>query len=392
MKTLFDQHGVVGYTCGLIKELIRGYGVEVIPFGRLRPSLVHAIYSKPILEQPRILKVASQVAVREGAEEIYKFFAGDVFGSVRHVANYLQLRSIMGKCDLIHLNGCSSYTFMWLLRKCAGKPFIVTVHNLPHPEYELLPSRKIFEWKQKHVLRRMYSSNIPVATVSKFMRRMLLTKYGIASKVIHHGVDSNLFNPAVPREKMRRLLNIPQDFTCILWVGYLDPLKDPLTLIRAIPAVLEKHKKVKFVMVCKRKGQLDRLVLARVHDGPYSRNILFVGHAAYASMPFIYAAADIFVSTSLLETFGLSVLEAMACGKAVVVSDQEASLEVLNGKGLIFQKGKPQDLADKLTLLIEDTTLRRNMGRSAYLMSREHFTWKTAAAEYVKMYRQVVDG
>jgi glycosyltransferase involved in cell wall biosynthesis len=94
--------------------------------------------------------------------------------------------------------------------------------------------------------------------------------------------------------------------------------------------------------------------------------------------------AALFVLPSRFEGWGIVVLEAAACGRAVVVSDiPELSFSVEAGYGLAFRKGDPEDLASKLSALLGDAALRAAMGKKA----REHvkdYTWERITDDYVK--------
>ena len=96
-------------------------------------------------------------------------------------------------------------------------------------------------------------------------------------------------------------------------------------------------------------------------------NIVLTGPIADAEMPALYRAASALVFASIKEGFGLCVLEAMACGCAVVGSRVGGTPELIadNERGLLFTSGSTEDLEDKLALLMTNADLRRRLAQAA---------------------------
>jgi len=87
-----------------------------------------------------------------------------------------------------------------------------------------------------------------------------------------------------------------------------------------------------------------------------------------------YNASDIFVLPSLAELEGMVVLEAMACGKPIIVSDAEmsASRYFVDGNGFLFKTEDHQDLAHQVLKLITDSALRKKMGEISFKKSKHY--------------------
>lgn len=104
-------------------------------------------------------------------------------------------------------------------------------------------------------------------------------------------------------------------------------------------------------------------------------------------------AMDIFVLPSLSEAFSNSLLEAMACGCCVVGSRVGGTPELIgeNSRGLLFEPGNSQDLANRLTQLIEDESLRVEFGRRAAQHARENLSIELAAKRTADIYDRLLD-
>lgn len=119
--------------------------------------------------------------------------------------------------------------------------------------------------------------------------------------------------------------------------------------------------------------------------------VVFNGFIAHNKIPDILNKIDIFVALSLEESFGVAVLEANACGKPVVVSNAPGLSEVvIDGvTGFIVPKEDYKSSADAIMKLVQDHTLRYNMGRNALTNVLEHYTWEKSIDLMVSSYNKL---
>jgi glycosyltransferase involved in cell wall biosynthesis len=196
-----------------------------------------------------------------------------------------------------------------------------------------------------------------------------------------HAVDNERFHRTSEEgkgrsEEMRRALGIAPEDTVFLFAGKFIPKKDPLTLILSfLDAGLPNGH---LVMVG--DGQLS----PRMQEVSAGRlNVHFLPFTNQSEMPYVYGAADVLCLPSIGpgETWGLAVNEAMACGKAVLVSDRvgcAVDLVVDGRNGFYFRAGDRSDLKEKL-LRMGDTDLVRRMG-SESLKRIQGWTFEAVAA------------
>lgn len=194
-----------------------------------------------------------------------------------------------------------------------------------------------------------------------------------------HAVENERFEDAggcyAKKAKEWRLqLGIDTKDVVFLFAGKLEPKKDPGLLINAFLSA--PMQKVKLLIVG--NGVLeDELKQQAVRDG----RILFLGFQNQQQMPVVYRLADVFVlpSKGPGETWGLSVNEAMACGRAVIVSDKcGCAKELVSTNGIIFPAGNSTMLADALELLATDQDLLKKM-QSASVNQIKQFTFEQVA-------------
>ena len=94
----------------------------------------------------------------------------------------------------------------------------------------------------------------------------------------------------------------------------------------------------------------------------------------------IYAACNVFLFPQQI-TWGLAVIEAMAASKPVIVSSKCGASEIIQPyeNGLIFDQSKPEEIAQNVKILLDDTDLRKKLGEHAYKYVKEHFSWEKYA-------------
>lgn len=197
--------------------------------------------------------------------------------------------------------------------------------------------------------------------------------------VIPFGVDTEKFQP--PRKARSRSVYE------ILYVGSLYPIKGLKYLIQALALVLKKRRDVKLRIVGSgpEKAKLSLLVNELGLQG----NILFQGFIPHNEIVPYYQQCDIFVYTTLGEPFGKSIIEAMACGKPVITSNIGGPAEIVeNGKtGFLVLPTKPDAIAEKISLLLEDSSLRRQMGDAARKAAVERYSLEKVAELSQEVYQ-----
>ena len=174
-------------------------------------------------------------------------------------------------------------------------------------------------------------------------------------RVVYNGVPVPELPSDADRRDARAALRIPEDAVTALYLGQLEERKDPLTAVAAAEAVARSEP---FVLLVAGDGPLRDQVEARAADG--------VRMLGFRSDPErLLAAADVFVMPSRREGLSMAVIEAMALGLAVVVSDGPGNPEAVEDTGVVFPVGDTEALARELRKLCRDPERRRRLGAAA---------------------------
>lgn len=234
-------------------------------------------------------------------------------------------------------------------------------------------------------------SMLGIAAPSKWLLDMVsdagLLGEGREGRVIPNGVDTRVFSPG-DRDAARTELGLPANKRIVLVAakGVRDnPYKGFDTLEAALAGLPERLRR-------------DIQLVALGGDGLPSQ----VGGVEALGVPFVtneermasyYRAADVFVHPSRAEVFGLAVVEAMACGTAVVVSDAGGLPEIVEhgSTGLVFGAGVAPELATQLAFMFEDEQMQARLGREANKRATVHYSIDRQVVSYLDWYTQLLN-
>jgi glycosyltransferase involved in cell wall biosynthesis len=219
--------------------------------------------------------------------------------------------------------------------------------------------------------------------------------------VIPSGVDVTRFYP-LPRDQARREIGLDRDELLAVYVGRVLPRKDVENVIRAV-ALLDDTVLPRFRLLVvggetsnaqlEREPEMCRLIGIAEQLGVRDL-VTFVGRRPSDQLRWYYSAADVFVSTPWYEPYGLTPLEAMACGTPAVCSAVGGiTFTVADGvTGFLVPPRDPDVLAARLATILTDQSLRRRMARNARLRVEELFTWATVSERTADLYHQLLTG
>ncbi len=199
------------------------------------------------------------------------------------------------------------------------------------------------------------------------------------------GVDLLRFHPDKgKRQTVRQELGIAQDAKVILFVGRLNRDKGMLDLAGAFNTIAKQHADVDLLLVGAEEDVSFRRIQEICHAG---RDRLY--YISFTLTPERYMeAADIFCLPSYREGFGMTIIEAAACGVPAVASRIYGITDaVADGQtGLLFQAGDVAALTDGLHKLIEDDDLRQQLGNAARARAFSLFSSEMITHEMVMLY------
>ncbi|MEN9937243.1 MAG: hypothetical protein RLZZ387_3822 [Chloroflexota bacterium] len=216
--------------------------------------------------------------------------------------------------------------------------------------------------------------------------------------IIPSAVNIEQFTPS-PRDDARRRIGVEHDGRLVVYVGRMLPRKDVRNIVRAVAQLTDPELADVRLMVVGGEthdpdlqatpelGALQRLAA----ELGVSDRLIFVGKRQPSELRHYYAAGDVVVTTPWYEPFGLTPLEAMACGRPVIGSAVGGiTFTIKDGAtGLLVPPRDPEALAGALRTILSQQGLREHMGRAARARVEREFTWRTVARRTAALYESL---
>lgn len=226
-----------------------------------------------------------------------------------------------------------------------------------------------------------------VANSQELKALALKTAPELPLDVIYNGIDTSEFRP------IERYKDAP---LTILSVARLIPRKGLDYLIKALPAIIKEHPGVRLVIAG--EGKMEPELKGLASELGIADNIVFRGYVRHDDLPALYRDADIFVLPSLWEGMSNTLLEAIASGLPVVVTETGGTAELVKeigigrgidrGNGIVIPKEDSRAISEAVLRLLDSKELRTGMGARSREIALE-FSWEKVAEQYLEIYRKV---
>jgi len=236
-------------------------------------------------------------------------------------------------------------------------------------------------------------------TVARALKNDLVSHGGFDSRriaVVPNGIEAGLYQPPPERvEQLRARYRLPPAGSGPLLVGTvarLHPQKGLQHLLAAIPHVLQQFPEALFVIAGEGEEEEHLKRIAHGFGHEIAHRIIFLGFTG--DVPALLAALDLFVLSSLWEGMPFAILEAMAAGRAQVVTDVDGCRELVRDgeTGLLVPPAQPEPLAAGICHLLEDAARRDRMGRAARQRALEAFSPERSATLLEDVFQALLEG
>lgn len=287
--------------------------------------------------------------------------------------------------DMLH---CTSNTAPILCKV----PLILTLHDIIFLEPRDKSNKSLYQnmgWRyRRFVVPKILKKCKRIITVSEFELNNIITKLAIPEEkmvMIYNGYNE-WFRPVEDTELVyQQYIEEPGYF---FFLGNTDPKKNTERTLIAYSKYLEKSDvKRKLLMADLDKSFFDDIV-ERNHIENIKDQIIIPGYINNADLPFIYNNAFAFLYTSLRESFGIPLLEAMACGTPVITSNTSSMPEIGGPEVLMVNPQNANEITEKMLLLEKDKTLYQKQKEIGIKRAQE-FSWKFTAEQLLTVYEDV---
>lgn len=289
------------------------------------------------------------------------------------------------KLDLLH---CTSNTAPI---RCSV-PLVLTLHDIIFMEPRDKSNKSLYQnmgWLYRRlVVPRILKKCKYIITVSDFERNNIITRLGIPSErmvMIYNGYNE-WFKPLKDLDmKYRKYIKEPGYF---FFLGNTDPKKNTERTLIAYSKYLELSKvKRKLLMADLDKSYLDDIIVKNHIENIYP-NIQMPGYIVNSDLPYIYNNAFAFLYTSLRESFGIPLLEAMACGTPVITSNTSSMPEIGGRNAILINPESPGEIAQMMIKLEKDRDFY-DQQKELGIKRAKLFSWRQTAEQLLEVYERV---
>jgi len=369
----------------------RGIRVYAIRFAVELPSESYKIHFYG-LERLLDLKAMTTTVKNLGYYPLVSLFRSPkrIYGENLYAINIARVVE-KHEIDLMHAHFAHYGGLAGLLaKKKCKKPLIVTLHGFdiliePSINYGIRLSRRY-----DAIVRKVLLEADAIIAASSATYREALKIIGKDEKVhfIPNGVDLRRFNPDLDGTSIKKRLKV-EDKYVVFTVRKHKPKYGIMYLIIAAALVLKKRSDVVFIIGGDgplRKFHEELAVRLGIRD-----KIIFTGRISQKDLPYYYAASDVVVVPSVQEAFGLVVSEAMACGRPVIGSRVGGILDqIIDGvNGFLVAPKKPEQIAEKIVYLIDNSSEARRMGMNGRRIAEEKFDIEKRIDQIIRLYKKI---
>ena len=388
-----DTGGQNVYVAQLAKHLAaQGHTIDVYT----RKEDIHQATVVDWVPQIRVINIEAGPVMILPKEELLPFM-GEF---ERHMHGFITTENL--QYDLIHANFFMSGLVAQGLKKTLDIPFVITFHALGYIRKLHQQGEDKFP-AERLAIEKMICCEADQIIAECPQDRADLIEYYQASAdkiaIVPCGFSQTEFYP-INKDTARKVLRMDADEKVLLQLGRMVPRKGIDNVIRSLASLKNSAKqKVKLLIVGGDSRNMNdsncpeykRLCLLAESLG-VGDAVQFVGKKSRESLKFYYAAADIFITTPWYEPFGITPLEAMACGTPVIGSNVGGiKYSVADGiTGALVPPNEPQALAKKVDELIGNEDLLTLYGQNALTHVNNLFTWKHVALQMEVVYKTVL--
>lgn len=269
---------------------------------------------------------------------------------------------------------------------------IVTIFDL---SYLYFPDMFLKDdlWKLRNWSKFSIEHAVHIITISNFTKKNIIKEYKIRENkitVAYPGYDDKKYKVLKDKfliEKYKHKYKITGDY--VIFIGTVQPRKNLIRLIEAF----RKIENTKLVIVGKTTGagkqswMFDE-ILKKPAELKIQNKVIFTGFVPEEELPYLLNGAKAFILASLWEGFGLTVVEAMASGVPVIVSNVSSMPEVVGKAGLLINPYSVDQIEQAIRLILTDSKIRNKKIKQGLYQAKK-FSWEKMAKIVLKEFENI---
>lgn len=374
-QPLFEKHktGISYCEAGLVRELIKNHPDDDFSFQYF--SLRNHAKKKEALRE----------YIKENTEiDVCKFFPGKLY-------KMITLFFPLPYKWFFKNEGNISHFFNYIVPPFVRGKTVVTVHDLTyitHSETMDKKARLVLKLTAKRSMKRADK----IIAVSEFTKNEIVRYLSISPEkisVVYNAVDTEVYRSdysASEVEHVKDKYGIVGEY--FLYLGTLEPRKNLERLLAAYARLAKQFEKAPLMVIAGKKGWLYERIFESVKQFDIESKVIFTGYVPVEDAPLLMKGAMVFCYPSLYEGYGMPVIEAMACGTAVLTSSGSPMEEISIGCAVTVEPKSVESIASGLEKLYTDYELRERLSGLGIAQARK-FSWKNEAEKLFDIYTKM---
>lgn len=282
-------------------------------------------------------------------------------------------------------------------------PLVVTLHDIIYMESSYAKIlggsatmyQKFGNAYRKIVVPQVIKKSKKIITVSNFEKIRIGEFFGMQGDnrltAVYNGVSEH-FKPVTDKLELKRVkekYHLPDNF--FFFLGNTDPKKNTKGTLKAFSDFIKQTgSDYHLVMLDYDHNELEKL-LEDIGDKLLINRIILTGYVVNTDLPSIYCESRVFLYPSLRESFGIPMLEAMACGVPVITSNTSSMPEVAGTAACIIDPFKPEEITEAIIRILNDKEFAASLIRKGYDQAAK-FSWKAMAQSVLDIYHEIGAG
>jgi glycosyltransferase involved in cell wall biosynthesis len=326
----------------------------------------------------------------------YRFFPVQFTPMLVSLPMAIELRKTIKKFDLVHIHGLYRFptAYAALLSRKYKVPYIIIPHGSLDPFLYRQSSRNLLA---KRVFERLFdlpnlnaASAIHFTTTEEKSRAGFL---GIRSQgfVVPYGLDWTRFEHLPQRGIMRQRLGLKEQ-PIVLFLGRINFKKGLDLLVQSFAEVAEQNENAVLVIAGPDNEGYSKVVRKWIEESGIGTKVYWQEMLHGREVLEAFVDSDVFVLPSYTESFGIAVVEAMACGLPVVISDQvNIRDDVSQSKGGKVVSLDSHKIAQAVRAIIEDKKLAKRMGVASRKFAKKNYAYDHIVQKVTNMYEAIIN-
>ena len=271
-------------------------------------------------------------------------------------------------------------------------PLILTLHDIIFMEPRDKSNKSFYQnmgWLYRRlVVPRILKKCRRIITVSNYEMNNIVSRLGIPQKkmvMIYNGYN-DWFKPIQDLNQVyKKYIDVQGYF---FFLGNTDPKKNTERTLIAYSKYLERSNVKRKLLMADLDNEYLKAIIEKNHIENIWRRVVIPGYIVNNDLPYIYNNAFAFLYTSLRESFGIPLLEAMACGTPVITSNTSSMPEIGGPDAILVNPEDSDEIADKMIQLEEDDLFYRKQ-EDIGIRRAEQFSWRQTAEMLLSVYEKV---